>query len=98
MTLSLTGAAVGLLAGAGLALAVSRVPALRRPRLDDRLAPYLRDSARPSRLLTRERAVTPFPTLERIVGPFLVDAPGCWSGCWVVQPRPGIGSSRRVAA
>jgi tight adherence protein C len=69
-----TGALVGLLAGLGLALAVSRVPALRRPSLDDRLAPYLRDSARPSRLLFRERALTPFPTLERIVGPFLGDA------------------------
>ena len=62
---SLAGAGVGLLAGAGLALAVSRAPAFRRPRLDDRLAPYLRDSARPSRLLSRERTLTPFPTLER---------------------------------
>ena len=74
MTLSLAGAGVGLMMGAGLALAVSRVPAFRRPRLDDRLAPYLRDSTRPSRLLSRERALTPFPTLERIVGPFVVDA------------------------
>ena len=74
MSLSLAGAGVGLLAGTGLALAVSRMPALRRPRLDDRLAPYLRDSTRPSRLLSRERALTPFPTLERIVGPFVVDA------------------------
>ncbi len=74
MSLSLAGAGVGLLAGAGLALTLSRVPALRRPRLDDRLAPYLRDSTRPSRLLARERALTPFPTLERIVGPFVVDA------------------------
>ena len=74
MTLSLAGAGVGLMVGTGLALAVSRVPAFRRPRLDDRLAPYLRDSTRPSRLLSRERALTPFPTLERIVGPFVVDA------------------------
>ena len=74
MSLSLAGAGVGLLAGAGLALAVSRAPAFRRPRLDDRLAPYLRDSVRPSRLLSRERTLTPFPTLERIVGPFVVDS------------------------
>ena len=73
MSLSLAGAGVGLLAGAGLALAVSRAPAFRRPRLDDRLAPYLRDSVRPSRLLSRERTLTPFPTLVRIVGPFVVD-------------------------
>jgi tight adherence protein C len=71
---SMAGAGLGLLAGGGLALAFSRVPAFRRPQLDDRLAPYLRDSARPSRLLTRERALTPFPTLERIVGPFVGDA------------------------
>ena len=74
MTLSLAGAGVGLLAGAGLALAVTRVPALRRPTLDDRLAPYLRDAARPSRLLATQRALTPFPTLERILAPFVGDA------------------------
>lgn len=71
---SLTGAGVGLLAGAGLALTFARIPAWRRPTLDDRLAPYLRDSARPSRLLATQRALTPFPTLERIVGPFVGDA------------------------
>lgn len=70
----LVGAAVGLAAGGGLALAASRAPALRRPSLDERLAPYLRDSTRPSRLLSRERTLTPFPTLERIVGPVLADA------------------------
>jgi tight adherence protein C len=47
---------------------------MRRPTLDDRLAPYLRDTARPSRLLRTERALTPFPTLERLVGPLLSDA------------------------
>jgi tight adherence protein C len=43
------GALLGLLGGAGLALAVASAP--RAPRLDDRLAPYLRDAPRPSRLL-----------------------------------------------
>jgi tight adherence protein C len=71
---ALAGAGVGLLAGAGLALAVARVPAFRRPTLDDRMAPYLRDTARPSRLLATQRALTPFPTLERIVAPFVGDA------------------------
>jgi tight adherence protein C len=74
MSSALAGAGAGLLAGVGLALAVSRVPALRRPTLDDRLAPYLRDAARPSRLLATQRALTPFPTLERIVAPFVGDA------------------------
>jgi tight adherence protein C len=71
---ALTGAALGLLAGLGLVLAVTRIPALRRPTLDDRLAPYLRDTARPSRLLASGRSLTPFPTLERILGPFVSDA------------------------
>jgi tight adherence protein C len=71
---ALTGAGLGLLLGLGLVLAVTRVPALRRPSLGDRLAPYLRDAARPSRLLTSGRSLTPFPTLERILGPFVADA------------------------
>jgi tight adherence protein C len=74
MSSALAGAGTGLLAGVGLALAVTRVPALRRPTLDDRLAPYLRDAARPSRLLATQRALTPFPTLERILAPFVGDA------------------------
>jgi tight adherence protein C len=73
MTGAAAGAAVGLLAGCGLALAVGRLPVLHRPRLEDRLAPYLRDTHRPSRLLTPDRAVTPFPTLERILAPFVSD-------------------------
>lgn len=71
---ALTGAGLGLLVGLGLVLAVTRVPALRRPSLDDRLAPYLRDASRPSRLLVGGRSLTPFPTLERIIGPFVADA------------------------
>lgn len=74
MTAPLTGAVLGLLAAAGLSLTLSRVPTWRRPTLDDRLAPYLRDSARPSRLLSNNRALTPFPTLERIIAPVLGDA------------------------
>lgn len=71
---SYVGAVLGLVAGAGLLLMVVRLPVLRRPTLDDRLAPYLRDSGRTSRLLADHRALTPFPTLERIVGPVLVEA------------------------
>ena len=74
MTAAAQGALLGLVGAAGLLLALSRVPAWRRPTLEDRLAPYLRDSARPSRLLLSERALTPFPTLERIVAPVLGDA------------------------
>lgn len=49
------GAAVGLLGGVGVATVLVRVPALRRPSLADRMAPYLRDQARPSTLLDRRR-------------------------------------------
>jgi tight adherence protein C len=74
MTGLLVGAGVGLLAGFGLVVSGSRLPALRRPSLDDRLAPYLRDSAPPSRLLARDPTITPFPTLERLVAPLMADA------------------------
>lgn len=74
MSAAARGALLGLLLAAGLLLALSRVPAWRRPTLEDRLAPYLRDAPRPSRLLSSQRALTPFPTLERIVAPVIGDA------------------------
>jgi tight adherence protein C len=67
------GAALGLLVAAGVAMAVAASPPMHRPRLDDRLAPYLRDTAPPSRLLTDRATVTPFPTLERLLGPTVRD-------------------------
>lgn len=72
----LLGTAVGLLAGLGLVVIVAFSPPLRRPTLDSRLAPYLRDAARPSRLLQRDAPVTPFPTAERVLRPLLADAAG----------------------
>lgn len=68
-----TGAALGLVSGLGGWLALTRLPISRRLRLDDRLAPYLRETARPSRLLGENAALTPFPTLERLVRPLLSD-------------------------
>ena len=47
----LPGAGIGLLGGLGLVLVVARLPVLRRPDLDARLAPYVRDVVRGSRLL-----------------------------------------------
>ena len=58
---SWVGATAGLLLLAGLALVVAGLPSSRRPTLDDRLEPYLRDTPRPSTLLSR-------PTPPR--GPF----------------------------
>jgi tight adherence protein C len=74
MSPPMLGAALGLMAAAGACIAVAWSPPLRRPRLDDRLAPYLRDAPRPSRLLGQSRALTPFPTVERLLGPVLRDA------------------------
>jgi tight adherence protein C len=69
----LAGGGAGLMAGVGLVTALWRVPVFRQPTLDDRLAPYLRDSPRRSRLLEVHRSLTPFPTLERILSPILGD-------------------------
>lgn len=71
---ALAGAALGLLAGGGVLLAATGAPMARRPGLDERLAPYLRDTPRPSLLLRRTEALTPFPTLERLLRPVLGDA------------------------
>jgi tight adherence protein C len=71
MTSPALGVLLGLAAGTGLALAVSRAPLFRQPKLEDRLAPYLRDTPAPSRLLADEQTVTPFPTLERLLRPLL---------------------------
>jgi tight adherence protein C len=73
MSSALVGAGLSLLAVAGLWLAVASSPPLRQPRLEDRLAPYLRDAVQPSRLLADGRTVTPFPTIERLLGPILRD-------------------------
>jgi tight adherence protein C len=73
MSPGLAGPGVGLLAGVGLFLVATGTPLTRRPRLDDRLAPYLRDAPRPSRLLAERAALTPFPTAERLLAPVLGD-------------------------
>lgn len=67
------GALVGLLGGLGAWLVLWRVTA-RRITLDQRLAPYLRQRPRGSRLLAEPAVYTPFPTLERLVAPVLEDA------------------------
>jgi tight adherence protein C len=68
------GTVLGATTAGGLLLAASGTPRARRITLDDRLAPYLRDAPRPSRLLARSQALTPFPTLERLLRPVLGDA------------------------
>jgi tight adherence protein C len=87
---ALAGAGLGALAGGGLLLVVAGSPRARRPSLDDRLAPYLRDTPRPSRLLGGSGALTPFPTLERLIRPVLGDA-----AAFVERWVGGIASVRR---
>jgi tight adherence protein C len=85
------GAGLGLLAGGGLIMALAAAPPLRRRHLlEARLAPYLRDAPRPSRLLTQQRTLTPFPTAERILRPVLVDAIA-----WLDRVLGGAGPVRR---
>lgn len=74
MNLSLTGAAVGLFLSVGCGLVVVGLPMNRRPTLDDRLAPYVRDAAPPSRLLaTQPGSAGPIAALEAFVRPVARD-------------------------
>lgn len=66
-----TGALLGLAFGLGVTLIVVRIRA-RRVTFDQRLAPYLVPRPPTSALLGEDRAVTPFPTLERLVAPWVV--------------------------
>jgi tight adherence protein C len=67
----LSGLAAGLLAGLGVALLLRRMPAFRRPTLDDRVAPYVGDASPVARSAPIDRTFTPFPTLERLLRPYL---------------------------
>ncbi|MBC7678904.1 MAG: type II secretion system F family protein [Pseudorhodobacter sp.] len=70
---ALVGVGLGLTAGTGVLVALAGTPRARRPTLDARLAPYLRDTPRPSRLLDTSTTLTPFPTLERLLRPVMGD-------------------------
>ncbi len=66
------GAGLGAMAAAGCLLLFVGLPVNRRPGLEARLAPYLRDTARPSRLLA-VRGDTSLPGLLVILRPVLDD-------------------------
>jgi tight adherence protein C len=68
---SWAGAAVGVLGLAGVALVVAGLPMMRRPGLDERLEPYLRDTVRPSRLLATPSNVPAFFGLGTLVAPYV---------------------------
>jgi tight adherence protein C len=77
MSLWLIGALLGCVAAAGLLIAVLASPPLRPIRLIDRMAPYLGDAPRPSRLLSAA-AVEPaqLSVVRRLFGPTLSDVIG----------------------
>lgn len=75
MTPAALGGLLGLSAATGLIVAVLAAPPLRRPRLDQRLAPYLRDAPGPSRLLVgSDPLASPLVLVTRLLGPFLARA------------------------
>lgn len=67
------GAGLGAVSGSGLWLAIRACPPMRRPRLDDRLAPYLLDRPRESRLLALTAPTSGFGAAGRLFGPTLRD-------------------------
>jgi tight adherence protein C len=67
-----SGALLGLAVGGGLVLSWSRLPFLRRPRLDARLGPYVGELSVEAAHPGHTRTVTPLPTLERLLRPYLV--------------------------
>jgi tight adherence protein C len=69
-TVALQGLIVGLCLAVGALLALRRLPAFRRPTLDQRLAPYVSDAS-PIIEIGFDKTYTPFPTLERIFRPAL---------------------------
>ncbi len=83
------GAALGAMVALGCLLVFVGLPVNRRPGLESRLAPYLRDTARPSRLLL-VRSDSSLPGLLQILRPVLRDL-----GRGVERLLGGAGSVRR---
>ena len=73
MNPALTGMLLGLVASAGLLLAVRYAPPFRAVRLVDRLAPYVHDTPPPSRLLGTVTEAGLLTAVRRIFGPVVGD-------------------------
>lgn len=73
MTGAVAGALVTGLGAVGVWLVVWHTAA-RRPRLEDRLAPYLRPTSAPRSAATPTAPRTPFATMERLLAPVMHDA------------------------
>jgi tight adherence protein C len=85
------GALVGLLGGLGAALVWMRLPWRRRPGLDERLAPYLKDAVPASRLLAVPASPrSPLGTIELLLAPVMTDAVR-----WIERMAGGAAGVRR---
>jgi tight adherence protein C len=71
MTPAVTGALLGAVLGASLLLVVRRLPFLRRPSLDDRIGPYLRDLGGSEVFLGVADSSSPFYAVLRLFEPSL---------------------------
>ncbi|MFC9690853.1 type II secretion system F family protein [Kribbella sp. NPDC056951] len=71
MTPIVLGGVLGALFGAGLLIVVRRLPFLRRPTPDDRIAPYLRDIDGSEVFLGAVASNSPFYAILRLFGPSL---------------------------
>ena len=87
---SLSGALLGLALGCGSALVVLRWPRGRRPDLDRRLAPYLREAPGSRLLAAPARPRTPLTTLELVLAPAMHDL-----GRWAERITGGPATVRR---
>ncbi|MGI8761043.1 MAG: type II secretion system F family protein [Jatrophihabitantaceae bacterium] len=102
MSGGLLGGVLGLLAGAGVLLAVRAAPPMRPVRLADRIGPYLGDTPVPSKLLAQPSATSaPFAVARRLFGPLLGEAVGLLDrlvgGSGSVRRRlRGVGSALTV--
>jgi tight adherence protein C len=74
MSVTAIGGLLGGLAACGLLLALFAIPPMRRPTLSDRIAPYLTDAARPSRLLTGSAGMGTVTALSRLTAPLVREA------------------------
>lgn len=67
------GALSGFLLAVGVVIVVARMPVSRRPALEARLEPYLRDAPRPSRLLAARSSGVSSLRVARLLRPVLTD-------------------------
>jgi len=90
MTPAIAGAFVGFVGAGGVLLAITSSPPLRRPRLHERLAPYLDDAPRPSRLLQAPKGRLPYVTVDKVFGSIVRDL-----ARWCDRVLGGTSSVRR---